>query len=104
MRNAKVETYQLLASNGRPIRKATRVVRENGAIVEFTELMTKSEAIRQSEGRPGFKRGDLVVDRDGFEGSVCEVTAHNGAYWYDVRFARGCAVRFEYDLTRRASL
>ena len=42
----RVETYQLLASNGRPIRKATRVVMENGRVIRWTERISKREALR----------------------------------------------------------
>lgn len=45
----KVETYQMIASNGRPIRKATKVVFENGQEVRFTEKMTKQQAIEQGQ-------------------------------------------------------
>lgn len=42
-----VETYQLTASNGRHIRKATQVVFPDGYVVRFMEKMSKREALRQ---------------------------------------------------------
>lgn len=45
----KVESYNLTARNGRHIRVATRVVYPNGETVEFTERMSKREALRQAE-------------------------------------------------------
>lgn len=47
-----------------------------------------------------FKVSDRVVDRDGFEGSITAVTEHDGVRWYDVRFSRGEAVRYDADLRR----
>lgn len=44
----KVETYNLTASNGRHIRKATKVTRPDGTEIRFTEKMSKREAIRQA--------------------------------------------------------
>lgn len=46
-----------------------------------------------------FQIGDRVVDRDGFRGTIAAVTHHDGSHWYDVRLARGEAVRYDYDLT-----
>ncbi len=43
-----VTTYQLIASNGRPIRKATKVTFADGREVRFTELLSKRDAIRQA--------------------------------------------------------
>lgn len=43
-----VSTYQLVASNGRPIRKATKVTFADGREVRFTERMSKREALRQA--------------------------------------------------------
>lgn len=43
-----VETYTLIASNGRKIRKATKVTFADGYCVRFTELIGKREAIRQA--------------------------------------------------------
>lgn len=43
--------------------------------------------------------GTKVVDRDGFKGSISNITHHNGSFWYDVRFDRGSAVRFHEELT-----
>jgi hypothetical protein len=47
--NAKVETYRLTASNGRHIRMATRVVLEDGQVINFTEKMSNRRAIQQAE-------------------------------------------------------
>lgn len=44
---ATVKTYQLVAGNGRPIRKATMVVLADGTEYRFTEKMTKKDALRQ---------------------------------------------------------
>lgn len=41
-----VETYKLVAANGRPIRTATRVTLATGETIEFTERMTKRDALR----------------------------------------------------------
>lgn len=51
--------------------------------------------------QPKFKVGDLVVDRSGFEGSITLVTEWRGSRWYDVRFDRGSAVRYDEDLQLR---
>jgi hypothetical protein len=45
-----------------------------------------------------FERGDPVIDRSGFEGTVVKVTRWRGSVWYDVRFRSGVAVRYDYDL------
>lgn len=45
-----------------------------------------------------FHLGAKVVDLDGFNGIIVGVTNHNGAVWYDVRFDRGIAIRFPYEL------
>ena len=44
-----VETYQLVAGNGRPIRKATRVRFADGRVVSFIERLSKREAVRQAQ-------------------------------------------------------
>ena len=44
-----VDTVTLVASNGRPIKKASRVTFDNGKQVTFNELMLKHEAITQAE-------------------------------------------------------
>lgn len=44
----KVETYQLMTTNGDPIRKATRVIFTDGYQVSFTEKLPKKEAIKQA--------------------------------------------------------
>jgi hypothetical protein len=41
----KVETYQLVAGNGRPVRKATKVVFPDGVEVRFMEKLSKRRAI-----------------------------------------------------------
>jgi len=46
MAGAKVETFRLVAANGRPIRKATKVVLADGREIRFVEKMTKGEALR----------------------------------------------------------
>jgi len=44
-----VETYQILAGNGKPIRRATRVTFPDGEIINFTELiLSKKSAIDQA--------------------------------------------------------
>jgi hypothetical protein len=43
-----VETYQLTASNGRPIRQATKVTCPDGKVIHFLEKMSKAQAIRQA--------------------------------------------------------
>jgi hypothetical protein len=45
----KVTDYNLKASNGKHIRKATMVTFEDGTVIRFTEKMSKAEAIRQAE-------------------------------------------------------
>ena len=42
-----VSNYQLLAGNGRPIRIATQVTYQ-GQTIQFTERMSKREAIRNA--------------------------------------------------------
>lgn len=44
----KVETYTLTTKNGNRIRKATRVILPDGRKIEFTELMSKKQAIKQA--------------------------------------------------------
>jgi hypothetical protein len=46
---AKVTDYELKASSGKHIRKATMVTFEDGTVIRFTEKMSKAEAIRQAE-------------------------------------------------------
>jgi hypothetical protein len=43
--------------------------------------------------------GTKVIDRDGFKGAITLVTEWHGSRWYDVRFERGTAVRYDSDLT-----
>ena len=43
--------------------------------------------------------GSKVVDLSGFRGVVYEITYYEGRKWYNVRFERGCAVRFPEELT-----
>ena len=44
----RVETYPLLASNGRYIRKATVVIAKDGRTVRFIDLVPKRLAIKQA--------------------------------------------------------
>ena len=37
----------MIASNGRPIRKATQVMFNDGSKIRFTELLSKKEATKQ---------------------------------------------------------
>jgi hypothetical protein len=46
-----------------------------------------------------FKVGDKVQDRDGIKGVIADITHWDGSHWYDVRFDRGTAVRFDRDLS-----
>jgi hypothetical protein len=43
-----VETYQLTASNGRPIRQATKVTCPDGKVIHFLEKLGKAQAIKQA--------------------------------------------------------
>lgn len=43
----KVTTYNLTASNGRHIRKATQVELADGTVVRFMEKLSKRQAIAQ---------------------------------------------------------
>lgn len=43
--------------------------------------------------------GTKVVDRDGFKGTIRNITYHSGSFWYDVALPGGVAVRFADDLT-----
>lgn len=47
----KVENYSFKASNGKHARMATRVILDNGKVIEFTEKMSKREAINQAKER-----------------------------------------------------
>jgi hypothetical protein len=40
-----VENYQLFASNGNPIRKATQVIFNDGSKIQFMEKMPRHQAI-----------------------------------------------------------
>jgi hypothetical protein len=51
-----------------------------------------------------FEVGDQVVDRSGYRGAVVRVTSWRGSRWYDVRFERGTAVRYDYDLQLRKQI
>jgi hypothetical protein len=44
----KVTDYDLIAINGRHIRKATKVVFQDGSEIRFTERMPKNAAIAQA--------------------------------------------------------
>lgn len=46
-----VSTYQLVAGNGRAIRKATRVTFTDGEVISFIERLPKGKAIEQAEAR-----------------------------------------------------
>jgi hypothetical protein len=46
--NSNVETYLMRTASGRPIRQATLVRFDNGRVVQFTERMSKREAVRQA--------------------------------------------------------
>jgi hypothetical protein len=41
----KIETYTLMATNGKRIRRATKVVFNTGREIKFMDKLTKSEAI-----------------------------------------------------------
>lgn len=45
---AAVTTYNMTASNGRHIRKATKVKFSDGRVVRFIDLMGKKQAIAQA--------------------------------------------------------
>ena len=47
-----------------------------------------------------FELGNKVIDRDGFRGSIVTVCEWNdqAQTWYEVRFDRGTAIRFDADL------
>lgn len=45
----RVETYQLFAENGKPIRKATKVVFITRAPIYFMERLPKKIALKQAE-------------------------------------------------------
>ena len=47
----RVETYQLVASNGNPIRKATKVIFPDGQEVRFMERVNKRNALEQAKRR-----------------------------------------------------
>lgn len=46
IQNSKVESYHLFASNGKPIREATRVILSNGKVFKFLDKLTKREALK----------------------------------------------------------
>jgi len=56
-------------------------------------------SITATKAQVKFNRGDRVIDRDGFKGTVVKVTEWEGSVWYDVRFSGGSAVRYNSDLT-----
>ena len=45
-----------------------------------------------------FAIGTKVIDAAGYIGRIVRVTEFKGSRWYDVRFPRGEAVRYESDL------
>lgn len=53
-----VGTYQLVAGNGRPVRKATVVTFADGEEVRFIERLPKGKAIEQAEDRRALRRGE----------------------------------------------
>jgi hypothetical protein len=53
MRAYIVETYQLTASNGRPIRQATKVTCPDGTVIRFIEKLSKAQAIKQAQYQQG---------------------------------------------------
>lgn len=44
----RVENYNLVATNGRHIRKATKVIYDDGKEIRFVEKVSKKEAIRNA--------------------------------------------------------
>jgi hypothetical protein len=48
---------------------------------------------------PALTIGTKIIDRDGFKGTIRAITEFKGSRWYDVRFERGEAVRYDRDLT-----
>lgn len=45
LNSAQVDTYRLVAANGRPIRKASKVILEDGRVFKFLDLLSKKEAL-----------------------------------------------------------
>jgi len=43
-----VITYNLIAGNGKKIRKATKVIFASGGEIKFTEMLSKKEAVKQA--------------------------------------------------------
>lgn len=46
-----------------------------------------------------FNAGQDVVDQSGFKGRIAKVVQYEGRCWYEVRFERGVAVRYDEDLS-----
>ena len=46
--NPTIQTYQLIAGNGNPIRKATKVILENGEEIRFMDKLSNKEAMKQA--------------------------------------------------------
>jgi ABC-type Zn2+ transport system substrate-binding protein/surface adhesin len=63
---ATVETYNLKASNGRHIRKATKVTFADGRTVSFIEKMSKQRAIQQAQLQ-------LLSDEIGWQAAVAQL-------------------------------
>lgn len=42
--------------------------------------------------------GTTITDRDGYCGTITNITHFDGSHWYDVRFDRGSAVRYDSDI------
>ena len=55
--------------------------------------------------RQDFAVGDKVADRDGYTGTIVNVTVYKDSLWYTVRLNAGDVVRFNSELTavRKAS-
>lgn len=45
----KVASYNLTASNGKHIRRATKVILPDGTEIKFLDLLSNKEAIRQAQ-------------------------------------------------------
>lgn len=47
--NSKVENYRIFASNGNPIRVASKVIFPTGKEMKFLDKLSKREALKQAE-------------------------------------------------------
>jgi hypothetical protein len=77
--NATVTTYNLTASNGRHIRKATKVTFDNGQEVKFTEKMTKGEAIEQAKRQICKHPAPRIYSWFAYDGTLCAACCDCGA-------------------------